>query len=409
MGLLGGLLVLFLLAAPMAGAEPVEITIETYGLGDLRQGHIEAAIREFEQLNPDIKVNVVWDLADGYWERLLSRFVAGDTDLDVVINQVDWVAIGAESGMFADLRPHMERSGFDRSLHWPGCIEQWEVMNGTYAIAWQCGGEMMAYNVDHFSAAGLSAPGEDFDWRDLIDAGKRLTQTGADGEVTRYGVGFSGWQGYGAIPMWFSAFGGRIFDEAGETVVVNSSENADALRYLSSLSNEHNIAEVWGWDRFTVGNTSTLFSGDFIMGRLEEADVNWKAGYLPKGPAGRFVPRLGNSYSVWGNSPHLEEAWRLLEFLVTDGAYHFAKFTIPSYQPAVVDALQTQLGHRDVHVLLEQGARHSINPMPSTPDVGDIWRALSQETSASFRGEISPEEALERMEHRLNVILSERE
>ena len=120
---IGAVIVLSLCLAlsALTAAKPVKIVLQ-YRAGGLRTEAAEAWIAEFEAENPDIEVEF-YPAPSGFTERTMISWLAG-VGPDVTEIYGDWGQDYARNGMFADLRPYVQRSLPKKTSstfgRWPG-------------------------------------------------------------------------------------------------------------------------------------------------------------------------------------------------------------------------------------------------------------------------------------------------
>ena len=120
-----------------------------------------------EALN--VEFNVIPGEYSGIWDRRKTAFAAGEADVDISMNQVNWVFFGGFNGMFIDHIPLMQRDQVDITRYYPADIKAWSWAGKLYAIPTQSGGELVLFNKQYFDEAGLNYPGGDWTYDDMID------------------------------------------------------------------------------------------------------------------------------------------------------------------------------------------------------------------------------------------------
>ena len=106
-------------AAPEA-AEVTEVIWACYNLGEERNktlGDMEVASNDVLQ-GERVKL-VITPPGTNLWEKLQTEFAGGQSTYDIVVNQINWVQVGAARGMFASLDEQMARDKIARE-EYPG-------------------------------------------------------------------------------------------------------------------------------------------------------------------------------------------------------------------------------------------------------------------------------------------------
>jgi multiple sugar transport system substrate-binding protein len=126
----------------------------------------ESIVREFEKLNPQIKVELLVIGFNRYEEKLNSMMVGGIApDLMLVnLSQYDnWASRGA----LADVTPVMEEISRDLTLL-PGPEAAFRREGRFYGLPVNAHGFVTFVNLDAFAAAGIEVPETGFTWEEVF-------------------------------------------------------------------------------------------------------------------------------------------------------------------------------------------------------------------------------------------------
>src|SRR5690606_11638583 len=180
------------------------------------------------------------------------------------------------------------------------------------------------YNADHFQQAGLVDPltlyrrGE-WTWEAFREAARKLTRKDGDA-VTRWGAVFS----TGSMPRmlnWVWAAGGDFFDPAGRTRFVGDEpEAARGINFWHELIWQDGTAPATdSGSHFPAGNAALFETGlSEVPSYMDTIDhFEWNIVPRAAGPAGRPGYLVDDSFGVWSGTPHPEEAWLLVKYLVS--------------------------------------------------------------------------------------------
>ena len=104
---------------------------------------------------------------------------AGDVMQDIV-HLPWWLGDSAPQlvvqGALLRLDQFIRRDRYDLTDFWPGCLERSTWRGDLYALHTHADTQLVFYNQDLFSAAGVSAPPSDWTWQDLLDRARELTR-----------------------------------------------------------------------------------------------------------------------------------------------------------------------------------------------------------------------------------------
>ena len=292
---------------------------------------INAIVEEFEEQNPDIRVNLT-DLtwANGH-EKIVIAFASGSAP-DVVELGSDWIAQFADASQLADMTAHSDsnRSEFQG---WSLATYKGKV----FAKPWVLGTRVMYFNRGLLKRAGFDEEFVPLSWTDLKNAIEKIQAL----DEKTYGWGSNTAEKHRLykkfMPFFWSARG-RILSENGRYCVVSSQQAVEALKFYLLLheccgyvANQRGIE-----DAFLDGKVGLILSGDWLLKRieLEKRSIDFGTITMPgPGPAfgsGRPVVAgfgtavypgksfLGGEYlAVSAASTHREEALKLIDFITS--------------------------------------------------------------------------------------------
>lgn len=239
--------------------------------------------RTYEADHPNVRINVE-SIADGYEERLLTLFSAGEAP-DIFYHSFSGLAEMIEQGMIEPLDEYIAQ---DEDFSLDDLISQDLVYNYNGSVyGWTNGGSpyMLFYNKSMFDAAGLEYPTDEWTYSDLAEAASKLNITDDAGNITTYGFQCDEY-----IRLWLSIFwsnGGVLFDnEVTPTeCLFNSEAGIKATKYMADLVQTFGCAPA-------PGNTGAL--------SYREAFMNGKAAMVTDGSwqGSQYRSALGDDMGI---------------------------------------------------------------------------------------------------------------
>jgi multiple sugar transport system substrate-binding protein len=197
-----------------------------------------------------------------------------------------------------------------------------------YGVPLMSSTEMMYVRQDLLDAAGLPYPET---WEDLLEAARKMNNPPT---VWGWGPQVSN-KAYDAerhLMAMIWAFGGSLFAEDGETVVVDSEATRQVIEMIKQAWDEDIIPkEVLTWD--DSGNNKGYQSGKVAIIENTGSIVNWMKdndpdllkvtalGMPPAGPAGRFIQGDCWAFAVPTYSKNAELAKGLIKYIHEPGRY----------------------------------------------------------------------------------------
>ncbi|HHV44341.1 MAG TPA: sugar ABC transporter substrate-binding protein [Firmicutes bacterium] len=275
---------------------------------------VEELVAEFEELYPDVDVEIVSLVATGdWWEKLALMFATG-TAPDVTVMEyqrsIPFVAQGA-------LLPLDDLIANDPSFNledfFPSAIEAHTYQGKIYGIPKEIQPFTLFVNTDMLDNAGLPFPGEDWDIYELRNTARRLT----DPDRNQWG-----WR-IEPTPTRLSpfllSFGGQLFSDDLSTSLVNSPEIVQGLEFIIE-SMDYGALPPWSTmsqANFTHGNTAFYLGGPWMVPDFRKLSFNWDIVAVPKGP-GAHVTTLGcDAYQITSQSKNPELAWEFVKFMTS--------------------------------------------------------------------------------------------
>lgn len=306
-----------------------QVTIR-FAIFDWQQPIYEGLIKDFEEANPDLKVEIVSinevlgvDLVTFEWPDDAGLRLASAADVGTVgVSRQD-----VQEGLVRDLTPFVEADpDFQTDDFYPNTLERHQWDGGTWAIPTTVNYLLIFYNKDAFDEAGVAYPEPGWSWDDFVVAAQSLTQREGD-EVVMWGF----------VP---SAAANRTLIESRVGLVIDDwvdppeprfddEEVIDAVRWYAGLFLEEQVAPYFepedeDDDQLALSDEQTLIdNGQAAM--WPEADAVWwyrsqqgnvGAVPFPVDTADSHSSPFGtDSLSMSAGTSQPQAAWRLIDFL----------------------------------------------------------------------------------------------
>ncbi len=294
-------------------------------------GFFDWAEAAYEAAHPDVDIQIEQfpgsSLKD-YEIKLRLRYASGNAP-DIWYFRENELAEYVELGLLAEAPAYIEKIVQENSVN--EMIQQAPYFDGKcYGIVHHAGWTMLYYNKSHFREAGLDHPPRD--WQEMLDFGEQLTRRDAAGNVTRAGISLRK-TGYkqGTAEKWLTFFysaGGVPFDETGQVSYFDSEAGEAAFDFYDEVLFKRHIDSITldGDQRgFGQGTVSMFIREDHVIHWLAEhfPDVDYGVAPIPPRDTTLTSYSSGGAFPMVVNSesPNKEEAWRFLEFLLSDDVY----------------------------------------------------------------------------------------
>jgi multiple sugar transport system substrate-binding protein len=197
----------------------------------------ETTIKEFQQANPGITVNLLITPWADYWTKLQTALPTG-TGPDVFwLNHPNAVSY-LPTGLVKDLEPWAEDIHFENFA--PNFYQPFTYQNKRYAVPCMWDDIVLFYNKSAFDKAGLAYPSATWTWDDYLSAAQKLTIRRGN-QVIQYGTIANGSFQSGVGPFIYQN-GGVLFNADRTRVTLNTPEVREAVQFSMDLIYRHQVA-----------------------------------------------------------------------------------------------------------------------------------------------------------------------
>jgi multiple sugar transport system substrate-binding protein len=401
-----------LVAAACSGGgadRPVELRFWAMG----REGEVvQELVREFEALNPDIRVRVQqmpWSAAH---EKLLTA-VVGRATPDVAQLGNTWIPEFAMLGSLAPLDAWLGRSEqVDEAAFFPGIWATNRIDDEVYGIPWYVDTRVLFYRTDLLAEAGHERPPETWaEWRAAMMALRG--QMGPD----QYPILLPTNEWSQPVILGLQA-GAPLLGPGGRRGAFRDPRFREAFEFYVGLFRDGLAPTLANtevsnlYQEFARGNIGMYITGPWNIGEFTrrlppEVQDRWATAPLP-GPTGPGVSTAGGaSLVVFRSSSHGEAAWRLVEYL-SQPAQQVRFHELTGNLPAVRSAWESPVltGNRRAAAFRDQLER--VEPLPPVPEIESIVTKVFEHAESVIRGRVSVDDALAALDRDVDRILEKR-
>jgi multiple sugar transport system substrate-binding protein len=354
-----------------------------------------------------------------YWPKRQAEQAAGTPNVDIMINQSNWVIAGGLSGMFVDHYDYMRRDKVDLKQYYQAELESWAWRGKLWAITYQVVGEMVYYNKKLFDAKGVKYPHKDWTYDDLVETSRRLN----DPSNNRFALSITSNNPRQMLGTFITNFGGKLFNASADRALYG--DDANALRgaeFDADLLLRHRFAP-------TAEATRAVPAGRQPMEmELVAMEVNGAHRHIayrdalgaenldfappPKGPTGiQSAVLWGNSWSIMAQGKGRDAAWRVLKWTHTREGMLGPYLGVVSWPPLIWAANSPQWMDRfkgtrilDVTRIWETRGRG----MPVFPEGGDVYTAMDGPINRALSGQTGIRDAMRESANATNEVFARR-
>jgi multiple sugar transport system substrate-binding protein len=301
--------------------DPIVVRVWSGASSPVENEYKEAQFAAFEEANPGIDLDVL--IAPDYDTQIAAAFAGNNYPEVFTVGQFAFPSY-ADSGLIMpagdriveadDIYPSLQAAFSDAEGN-PYCVPK---DFSTLALY---------YNVDHFAAAGIDAPTNEWTWDDMAAAAQAIT----DADIVVNDIEVLGLSAAADRNRWMAFFwgnGGRLFNDAGEVVFGSPEAIASLDFYGSFVANgtgdvPANLGGAgWNGEAFGRGYAAMTIEGNWALGYLRNdfPDLNWGVVEIPTAPSGNkgtltFTECWAVSAAAAENAELADAAWTLVNFL----------------------------------------------------------------------------------------------
>jgi len=392
---------------PAGGAEAAtELTMYyPVAVGGPLTAIVDGLVADFEKEHPDISVDAIY--AGNYNDariKALAALKSGKPAQLSVMFAIDLYELIEQDAIVAFDDIVTEREWLD--VFYPALMENGRTGGKTWGIPFQRSTIVMYYNKDAFREAGLDPEAPPQTWDELVEMGKRLKKTTADGQVERWGVmipstGYPYWM-FGALAMQNDQV---LMNDAGNETHFDAPATVEALEFWRALGAEHGVMPQgtveWGTLRqsFLEGKTAIMWhsTGNLTAVR-NDAQFDFGVAMLPANER-RGTPTGGGNFYIFKQSTPAEQRAALTFIQWMTQPERTAEWSIKTgYLGTRPDAYETEaLKHYAAEFPAAAVARDQLEFATaelSTYQTGRVRKLLDDAIQSVLTGQQSAEQAL---------------
>ncbi len=377
--------------------------------------YLNTLVDEFNETHSHIHVNTVFTPMIG--DKLMAS-IAGRVPPDIAtVWHYMFVNMG-EAGCFIRLNEYMEESGYTEDSYFPGMWEFGMFSENRWGVPASLNLYGIYYNRALVAEAGLDPDNPPLDVDTLKAWAEKLTVHDERGRLRR--VGYLP----GNPVIWFHNFGGKIYDPETRILSLDHPNNIKALNWMNDF---FDIVGRDKWREFSSGfgtydsPQNPMYQGEIVFGEdgqwligmIKEHAPDFDYGVMPfidvvEGGAGHTQVE-GSFWTIPVGTDHPDEAWEFLSWLIApeqSGRFAAVLRNIPPMTEAVdVPEFQEALENPHFQFFVDMMFEGKARPFLAIPILNELTLRLIQGVEAVYRGAVTPEDFLIRLNRDLQAIL----
>ncbi|MBS3933601.1 MAG: extracellular solute-binding protein [Truepera sp.] len=349
------LVITLLLIMGLAWAQTTKISI---GLFEPLNEHVVRVLPKFNELHPEIEVEVRTLGFMDHHNTLVTALATGSGAADVVAVEIGFIARFVAEGGLVDLaQPPFNAGQFEELFVEYAWLQSRTADGRQVALPTDIAPGVMYFRRDHLATVGADINEVIGSWDSYIEYGRQLREHGvfliADAGSVASAIIRSD------IPV-----GEGIYFSADGRPLLNSERFIQAATIAQRIRQEGLDAQIGAWssewfEAFRRGTVATELSGAWLAGHLEtwmapETAGLWGASEMP---GGVLVSWGGSFYGIPTQSRQQEAAWKLVQFLTTNPEIQLDAFRTINAFPAMPVTYDDPMFEEPLAFLAGQQAR----------------------------------------------------
>jgi multiple sugar transport system substrate-binding protein len=279
----------------------------------------------------------------------------------------------------------------------------------------------MFFNANLFDEVGQPHPPGDYadptwTWDRFLAAAQKLTRD--KGGVSHFGLesgtGFRQWM------PWVHGNGGELVDKDCATCVLHEPPAVEALQFLQDLRVRHRVwatpPDAQQGATFPLGRVGVAESAPPGVGtmRRQAQGFLWDATHVPRGAKGKYAASGGGTgQAIHAGTPNPEEAWALLEFVLSPEALYLEivkdQLNMPGRKSQATSKEYLNSGQPPKSIKVFVDGLPFLRPDPQTTNWDEIDAALTRELAPLWSGDKSPREVALAVKRAVDPLLQQSE
>ncbi len=306
-------------------ADIVELNFVEAYTNPARKLILEEIISDFEEINPNIKVNLISPPYDEATQKIMLMMTSKQP-LDIVETKADNIGMYVGNKFLTDLESYLPSwSDFDTML--PAALELSRLIDNTaYAIPSSVYSRTLYYRTDILKELGIDAIPETL--QELFEVCKKITDPAKD----QYGFTFRGRNQqmdmihYMVLPFVDDLEPMNLYKKTNGEIVWGDPRIKEGLELYARFFHETSPKDSinWGFNEqinaFGSGITPFILQDADFIGATDRniGREKFMMGPMPVGPYGKsytilYFPSLG----IPAHSQHKEEAWEFIKYFLS--------------------------------------------------------------------------------------------
>lgn len=381
-----------------------------YAYWDKKQeGILKEQVKAFNEEYPDINVKLELTPFDQYWTKLDAAASGGELPDVFWMNGPNFIKY-ASNDVIEPLDKYISDDDFDLSPYPDALLDLYNNDGKQYAFPRDFDTNGLWYNKEMFDDAGLDYPDDDWEWEDLVEASKKLTDPSKD----IYGIAAHINSGQSSHWNIIFANDGYVLSDDKKESGFDDPNTVDALEKYYDLIDKYEVSPTQAQmettepvSMFESGKVAMIYLASYYVPEFREneytnehADVT----SLPKlKQKSNVIHGLGNV--VASNSKNKDAAWKFVQFLGSEeaGMIQSENGLLSAYEGTQDNWIEAT-PEFNLQVFLD--AEDYAEPYPVSKDTAKWHTIMQDDLAKAWSGQLSVEEVSKKIAEQMEDVLA---
>ncbi len=267
-------------------------------------------------------------IPSGEFVTKMGAAIAAGEPPDIASIDLIYTPAFAAAGQLVDITEWVRQLPYVDDLT-PAHMELGMYEGRNYAVPTGVDGSFIVYNIDLFEQAGLDPENPPSTWDEMLEAMRAIDALGDDIYGYWFSMACAGCNAFTFLPFIWASGGDVLSDDYSEATITTDPTVGEALAFYNTIWEEGLVPEGASIDNgsnfvsaFTGGNIGMAGMGNFAIPLFtnDHPDLNFGVFHIPGKEGGAASFGGGDVIAIASGSAHVEEAWRFIEWTMSDEA-----------------------------------------------------------------------------------------
>ena len=318
-------------------------------------------------------------IPSGEFVTKMGAAIAAGEPPDIASIDLIYTPAFSSAGQLVDITDYVRALDYADDLT-PAHMELGMYEGRNYAVPTAVDGSFIIYNIDLFEQAGLDPDNPPSTWDEMLEAMRAINALGDDIYGYWFSLGCAGCNAFTFLPFIWASGGDVLSDDYSGPTLLEDPIVRESLEFYNTIWEEGLVPEGASIDNgsnftnaFAAGNIGMAGTGNFSLSRYknEFPDINFDLFHIPGKDGGSASFGGGDVIAIPAGTEHVEEAWRFIEWTLTEGP-QIEIYAANGQIPVRLSLADNQYSREDPR-FVTSGSALSVGHTPYTTVYNDLF------------------------------------